>query len=66
MTQIDAEGKEDNTPMGCVGTDGLGSCSTFVEALVSRACDRQAVGTTASTTSTAESAMRLDCYRQFR
>lgn len=49
MTQIEADGEEDAQ-----------NAQTVVEALVSRASDRKAVGTNASTTSVTAPGARLD------
>ena len=50
MTQIDADGEQDKQAAQELERPCLARRSTVVEALVSRACERQAVGTTASTT----------------
>ena len=49
MGQIDADGENDKQTAQELKRPGLARRSTVVEALVPRACERQAVGTTAST-----------------
>ena len=49
MTQMDADEERDKQTAQEVERPCLARRSTVVEALVPRACDRQAVGTTAST-----------------
>jgi hypothetical protein len=60
MTQIDADGEKDNPTVQELVRPCLARRSTVVEALVPRAYERQAVGTTASTTAPGS---RLD-YRR--